>query len=155
MSDEKPQAKTTAEKVQEMKQQKESLDRLERTSGPSGAVPLAPKQMLLDARKVEKDNPDKRYRWVNVQNAERAQLRQIQGYERVPAAKGGRQVGNLALFAVNRQQYDQRVREIEKTNKDRLVAHQTEVERIADGVAKELRDRHGIKVDADRIFIKE
>jgi hypothetical protein len=155
MSDEKPQAKTTAEKIADMKAFEQNLAQQERTTGSSGLIPLAPKQQLLDARQIEKDNPDKRFRWVNVHNSERAQLRQAQGYERVPVAEGGRQVGNLALFAVPRQKYDERVAQLEKTNKERLTAHQTEVERIADGVAKELRDRHGIKVDAERIMIRE
>lgn len=132
-----------------------SLDRLERTTGSSGAVPLTPKAQLLDAREVESNHKDKRLRWVNVQNAEKAQLRQAQGYERVPVAEGGRQVGNLALFALPREEFVRREAAVERQNKDRLSAHKSEVERMAESVARELRDRHGISVSTEKILYSE
>lgn len=134
---------------------KADLDRLERTTGSSGAIPLTPKAQLLDATDVQSQHADKRLRWVNTQNAEKAQLRQAQGYERVPVAEGGRQVGNLALFALSKDEYNRRVADVERRNKERLSAHKTDVEKIAEGVARELRDRHGISVKAENILISE
>lgn len=147
--------KTDAQKKAELKEMSDKLARLEKTSGGSGAVPFTPKQALLDPGDVVTQNPDKRFRWVNVNNAEKAQQRTAQGYERVGHAEGGRQVGNLALFAIPRQVYEQRVAAIKEMNERRLSAHKTEVEQMAVSVARELRDRHGIKVDAERILIQE
>jgi hypothetical protein len=79
----------------------------------------------------------------------------MEGYERVPLAEGGRQVGNLAPFALPKEKYQERVAEITRKNKERLESHKTEVERIAEGVARELRDKHGISVNAGRILINE
>lgn len=155
MSEEQAPAMTTADKVAALKSQKEALDRQERTTGSSGAISLEPKQSLFRADDLVKDNPDKKFRWVNVGVPEKVQGRQAQGYSRVPVAEGGRQVGNLALFETSRQAYEERVAQHAKLNQDRLSAHKTEVEKAAESIARELRDRHGIKADAARIFIKE
>ncbi len=138
-----------------VKELMQDLDRQERTSGPSGAISNQPKQQMLDASDVQKKHPDKRIRWVNTGNPEKAQSRQAQGYERIPAAEGGRQVGNLALFGLKKSEYERRVKAQEKMNKDRLSAHKVEAERQAESIARELRDKHGISVDAERILIRE
>jgi len=138
--------------VQEMQK---DLEIVERTTGPSGAVPFTPKAQLLDASDTQAKHPDKRLRWGNVGNKEKMDLRVAQGYERVPAAEGGRQVGNLALIGISKTEYQKRVRDQEQRNKDRLNAHKTEVEQMAEGVARELRDRHGIHVSAENIIIRE
>lgn len=121
------------------------LDREERKNGSSGAIPLATKQTLLDGSDVAKKMPDKRLRWVNVSIAEKVQLRQNQGYTRVPASEGGRQVGNLALFELPRDVYEERVKELQKRHQERLVAHKGEVEAEAEAVARVLRDKYGIR----------
>lgn len=144
-------AASTKPSVKEMQEQ---LDKIERTTGPSGAIPMMPKQMLLDASEVQEKKEDRRLRWVNVGNAEKAQARQAQGYVRVPVAEGGRQVGNLALFELPREEYERRVAAQRKLNKDRLSAHKAEAEQMAENIARELRDRHGISIDAERILIK-
>jgi len=143
------------EKKAELNRMTQAADRIERTTGSSGAVPLAPKGMLLDASDVSKTMEDKRLRWVNVNSVEKAQGRTAQGYERIPAAEGGRQVGNLALFSLSREAYEQRVAAVAKLGEERLNAHKAEVEQMADAVARELRDRHGIQVNAERIIIRE
>ena len=150
-----PTVASITEKKAEQKEITQKMEQIERTTGSSGAIPFEPKRTLLDATSLEKDNSDKRFRWVNVNNNERAQARQAQGYTRVPVAEGGRQVGNLALFSLPREAYRQRVAAIEQLGKDRLNAHKAEVEQMADAVARELRDRHGIHVDAERIIIRE
>lgn len=144
-----------ADKKSQLTEMTKKLETQERTEGGSGAVPNTPKRMLLDASELQKKNPDKHYRWVNIGTSDKAQSRQVQGYEKVSASEGGRQVGNLALFAVPRQQFEQRVAAIEKLGRDRLNAHKADVEQMADSIARELRDRHGIQVDAERIIIRE
>lgn len=135
--------------------EEQRLAALERTTGPSGAVPLTPKAQLLSIGDLAEKNPDKHYRFVNVGNSEKAELRQASGYERVPAADGGKQVGNMALFAIPREEYDRRTAELQRVNKERLSVARSDMERAAEGIARELRDRHGINVDAERILIRE
>lgn len=139
----------------ELENQMKGLDQLERTTGPSGAVPNTPKASLLSIGDLAERNPDKHFRWVNVGNKEKAELRRHGGYDRVPTAEGGKQVGNLALFAMDRREYERRVAHLRKTNQQRLNAHKAEVEQLAENIARELRDRHGISVDAERILINE
>jgi len=148
-------AKSEVEKKAELTEMTKKLEQVERTTGSGGAVPLTPKNQLLDARDMEQKNPEKRFRWVNVNNSEKMQARQAQGYERVAVSEGGRQVGNLALFSLDRKTYEERVRQNKELGERRLNAHKAEVEQMADAVARELRDRHGIKVDAERIIIRE
>ena len=144
---------TDTEKRAKIKEMQADLDRQERTTGQSGAVPNASKQQLLDATDIVDARPNERVRWVNVGNPEKAQLRQSQGYERIPLAEGGRQVGNLALFSTSRENYERRVDEVNRVSKERLSAHKKDVEKVAEAVVRELRDRHGINVE--RFFIKD
>lgn len=139
----------------ELENQMKKLDSLERTTGPSGAVPNTPKAQLLDASEAQALNPDKHLRWVNVGNKEKAEMRQHTGYKRVPVSEGGRQVGNLALFEISREEYDRRVSNLREMNTRRLNAHKAEVEQLAENIARELRDRHGISVNAERILISD
>lgn len=162
MSVEDLKAKKEAEKIAEkysgdpLKEEMSRLERIEKTSGRSGAVPNTPKGHLLDLTEVQRKHPGKRVRFVNVANKEKAQKRtEVDGYERVPESEGGKQVGNLVTMAIPRPVYEERVAKIAKMNKERMVAHNKEVERMAEGVARELRDRHGIQVDAERLVIKE
>lgn len=136
---------------------KARLDRQEQLTGSSGAIPLTPKGMLLntDVEQAMDANKDKRLRWVNVGSAEKAQQRVMEGYERVPDSEGGRRVGNLALFRTAMANYERRVQVVNKRTKERLTAHESEVERMAEDVARVLRDKHGIKVDAERILYRE
>lgn len=120
---------------------------LERTTGNSGVIPNAPKAALLNVDSVQLRHPTKRIKWVNVKNTEKAQLRESTGYTRLPITEGGRQVGDLALFSLPRDVYEARVKDVEEKNKARLQAHKTEVEAAAEGIMRELRDRHGIKAN--------
>jgi hypothetical protein len=129
----------------------EKLNQVERTTGRSGAIPRTPKQKLLDASDVQAARPNKRVRWVNLKNAEK---RTGDGYERIPVADGGRQAGDLALFELDRPEYDRRVAEQKARNKELLRSHETEVERMADEVAKVMRDRHGLSINAEDIIVR-
>src|SRR6266498_5023347 len=138
--------KSKAQVIAEIKDMQDRLARAEAKSGPSGAKPFAPPQMLLDASDVQALHPDKRVRWVNVVNTQKAQRRQAEGYERIPAAEGGRQVGNLALFAIPRADYERKVAAQAKLNRDRLDHHNREIESAAEQLSKILKDQHGVSI---------
>jgi hypothetical protein len=136
----------------ELKELQSALSRQERTEGNSGAVPNTPKATLLDASDVQASHNEKRVRWVNINNPAKVQDRLQQGYTRIPLAEGGREVGDLALFEIPREGYDARVADLARQNRQRLEAHKMDMERAAEGIARELRDKHGLKVD---ILVKD
>jgi len=132
------------------------LQQLERTTGGSGAIPLAPKQQMLDASAVEAKHPDLKLRWVNIKDPQRAAVQMMKGYRRLTAEEGGRAMGDeLALFGISREKFDQMVAHNRRTHAARLTAHRTEMENIAEAVARQLRDQHGIKVSAERLLVNE
>lgn len=137
--------KTTAEV-------KKTLDRVEATTGGTGAIPNTPKATLLDATSVQAKMPDKRIRWVNIADASKVTGRVTEGYERVPESEGGRQIGNLALFRVPAEVHARKVRAIEEQNERRLHAHKAAVEQVAESVERTLRDKHGIRA---KVLIEE
>jgi hypothetical protein len=143
-----------AEAKARIAEMQKELEAIERKEGRSGAVPLGPKGKLLEANEVEDALPHKRLRWVNI-NSDKAQIRQNTGYERVAIGDGGRQVGNLALFAIDRQEYERRVELQAEVNRKRLEAHKAEVSEMAESVAKLLRDRHGVNVNPRDFMINE
>jgi len=147
--------KTAHDRKAELDNMITKADRLERTTGSSGLVPLTPKADILNASDVQENHPDKHLRFVNVSDDQKVQMRQSQGYERLPSADGGKQVGHLALFAQDREIHEKRVEAIKQQNKARLDAHRTEVEQVAEAVARELQDRHGIQIDAKRLMDTE
>jgi len=118
----------------------------------SGAAPMATATMLLDKSEAERLNPEHRVRWVSLKNAQKAIMRQASGYERISAEEGGRQVGDLALMRLPAEEHARRVERIKMLNRDRLSVHNKEAEQMAEAIAKELRDRHGISVSAEKIF---
>lgn len=137
-----------------LKELQESLDRQERKTGPSGAVPLTPKQALLDASDLADAHPDRHYRWLNTGNAEVIRLRRQEGYERVPESEGGRQVGGLGLFVQSAERHRERTEAEARLHKERLSQHNREVESAAETVARHLRDKHGLNIKAEDILVK-
>lgn len=134
---------------------KKKLEQVEATTVP-GAPTLTPKQQMLDASDVEKRHPDKVIRWVNIRDPQKAASRQVEGYVRLSEAEGGRHLGNdLALMAIPRRQHEAKVAAIAKLNDDRLNAHRREMESVAESVAKQMRDRYGVSIDASRILVDE
>lgn len=131
------------------------LARAERTSGNSGAIPNTRKRDLLDANDTVKSNPDKHYRWVNVQNTDKATRHVEGGYRRVPDSEGGKQVGNLALFSIPKEVAERRESEIKRLNQARLDAHRTEVIREAEKLSKHMRDQHGVDIPVSKFLIDE
>lgn len=121
-----------------------------------GARVLTPRQQMLDASAVAERHPDKRLRWVNLRNPEKVRARLLEGYEKLPENEGGRSLGDeCALFALSREVYEDKVASIDAENARRLSLHRDEMQAAVAAVAKELRDKHGIRVDEKRLFVDE
>lgn len=136
---------------------KEVLDSLKRVEDKevSGLRQSTPKQRLLDASDVQKKFPQKRVRWVSSTFSEKMESRKMEGYEVVPEKDGGRRVGGLVLMFCPIEVHKERVRSIERLNAERLQLHTREMQGMAEGEARRLRNQHGIKVDAKDLLINE
>lgn len=143
--------KSKAEAVAEIARMREQIKKAAESQF-SGAAPAATATMMLDMTEAERLHPEKKIRWVSLRNEQKAQMRQASGYVRLSAEEGGRQVGNLVLMALPRAEYERRIAEIKKINQDRLTIHNKEAEGIAEGLARELRDKHHIDVSAEQIY---
>jgi len=122
----------------------------------SGVAVLTPKDILLDLSDLQKAHPDRHFRWVNIKAPGNADRRRLNGYIRLPEADGGRQLGGeVAVFVTTQRIHQQHEAEIKKANKQRLNAHRAEVENAVEAVARELRDKYGLKIDSERILVDE
>jgi hypothetical protein len=115
---------------------------------------------MLDATALEEKHPDKHFRFVNTSDPGKVQGRVADGYERVSeedarAAGARSQVGESVLMSIPREKYEERVQRQKEVHDSRLKAHQTEVQRAVEAVARELRDRHGINVPVERLLVDE
>lgn len=136
------------------KEQLDALNRVEAKTIP-GAPVRTPKETMLDARDLEVKEPDKHFRWVNITDPNKVQTRLLEGYERVPESEGGRSLSDVALFKQPREKFDERKAREAKLTREREHAHVHEVEQAVEGVARFLRDRYGIRVDPNRMIVKE
>jgi hypothetical protein len=145
---------------QTMKEQLAALKRQEAKEVP-GAPTLELKGDLLDARALEKQNPDKYYRYLNTANKDRMPRRVHQeGFKPVDekeasAAGVNSRVGNLVLSEQPREIHDRRVEAQNRENERRLRAHEKHMQQVAEQVSKTLRDKHGIDVPVDRLLVNE
>lgn len=147
-----PDAKPSSTPVDKLKQ---ALDKIEAQTL-SGAASLTPKELMLDLSDLQKAHPDKHFRWVNIKAPGVADRRRLDGYLRLPESEGGRVIGDeVAVFVTSQRIHEHRLAQLKETNKARLSAHQADVERVAEYVVRELRDKYGIKVDLDRILVNE
>jgi hypothetical protein len=80
--------------------------------------------------------------------------RKANGYEVLPVSEGGRQAGNLVLGAISREEYERRVADMERRDRELLSVHNREIDAEAEAAAKFLRDRFGMDVRAEDIIIK-
>lgn len=129
------------------------LKRVEATTGRSGAIPLSPKQHMLDASMSQQANPDKHLRWLNLRHPEKIITRQAEGYVRLSEAEGGRSLGDeMALFAVPREMAEQKRARLAKMNNERIHQHTREMEREAESMARMLRDKYGKSVSAEQLL---
>lgn len=122
----------------------------------SGAASLTPKELMLDLSDLKEKHPDKHFRWVNIKAPEVADRRRLNGYIRLPESEGGRELGGeLAVFVTTAKIHESHVAKLKQMREDRLRAHQADVEKVAESVVRELRDKYGIKVDLNRILVNE
>lgn len=136
-------------------EQMAALEALERRTV-SGAPSRAPRQQMLDASAVQARHPDKHVRWVGIRDPQKAESRQMDGYTRLTSEEGGKQIGNeLVLMSAPIEVVEQRRAEERQLNASRLEAPRRMMEEAAEGVAKALRDNHGMKVDPKRILVNE
>lgn len=146
---------TKEERKQELNFVMEKLRHLENQQY-SGAAPLTPKAALLDLSDLKAKYPEAEFRFVNVSSPDGAIRRQTTGWTRLPESEGGRMVGpELAVFFTSKGNRAAQVESMNKLHKARLEAHKAEVERAAEKIAKELRDVHGIRIDASQLLISE
>jgi hypothetical protein len=131
---------------------KKEVDALERKTGPSGAVPNDRKTDMLDFTDVEKRHPDKHIRLVNVSDSTNVGRKQRRQYERLPAEQGGKQVGNLVLFAQPKAEHERRLAENKRIRESRLSVYKDKQQQLAEGMARELRDKHGLHIDPERLI---
>lgn len=130
----------------------EALDALQRHEDLTvpGARSRMPKEMMMDAPEAREKHPDLHLRMVHPQNME---ARKLDGYRRLTSEEGGKELaGHGVLMGIPKAEAERRKKAIEKENADRLVAHKREAEGIAEGLARELRDRHGLNISAERIL---
>lgn len=148
MSDDSPSRGPTAAEI------KAKLDRVEATTGQSGAIPRAPKEILLMPTDKERADTDHHYRFINTSDPGRVAARmQAEGYERVPESEGGRRIGeSLQLFKQPREKHEERKRREAEINKSRESMHVREVEQAVEGVSRFLRDQYGINVKPSDIL---
>jgi hypothetical protein len=154
---EKPQTKAELQAALKRIQQKLQSTDNQRFGGAPERMPRA---RMLDARSIEEKDPAHHYRYVNTDDPGKVQTRMDEGYQSVPedeARTAGvrRDVGEGRLMKIPRAQYEERIERQKKLAKDRLEAHKADVRQAVEGVAKELRDRYGIKVDIGRLLVDE
>jgi hypothetical protein len=113
-------------------------------------------KMLLDVSDVEKKHPDKRVKWLNLRNTEKVESRKLEGYTRLGTEEGGKTLGSeMATFVIPREVYDRMIAAQKRINRERLSAKQDELSSTVEAVLRELRDRHGIKLDERQLLIDE
>lgn len=123
----------------------------------SGADPRGPISTIMDAPVAREKCPaDKHLRWVNLKNPNMVNLRRAAGYTRVTDEEGGQVLGDeMALFVVPMAVHERAVAEQKGENARRLLSHKTEMEQLAEGTARILKDKYGISVSAERLFSSE
>ena len=149
------------EKAQEqLSQLKTDLERQEATQV-LGAPVRSPKEDILDARALEAKHPNKYHRYLNTANKDRMPGRiHREGFRPVDkkeaeAAGVNASVGNLVLSEQPWEIHDRRIAAQNAENERRLKAHEATMEQVVDSVVRDLRDKHGIKVDPKRLLVNE
>lgn len=130
----------------------EALQREEKKTGGSGAVPNTQKQTLLDLSELKSKHPDKEFRWVHIHNTGKAERRIRDGWSKLPADQGGRTVGNLAIFSIPRPKVESMRQARQERTARLLTAYKVQSHHEAEQMAKILRDRHGIDIDPKRLI---
>lgn len=159
MSNEEMAEKLTAKSSETVKDQQKKLDAVEAKTVP-GAPSRKPKEAMLDASALEKKNPDTYYRYGSVANRDKMEERVASGEYEIVGESEAREAGvrarlgdRMALIKTPKAHHDEKMADAKKEHERRLEQHKTEMRQVAEGVARELRDKHGIDVDAERILV--
>ena len=121
-----------------------------------GARTRTPRARMLEAPEAVAKNPDKVLRWGNMRDPEKMETHKMDGYARLTSEEGGKQLGNeLVLLGIPKKLAEERVAEQKQRTAELMQAHTRTMEGVAESVARQLRDRHGISVDASRILVNE
>lgn len=127
----------------------------------SGAASLTPKTQMLDAKAIEELHPEYHYRYVNITDPAKSTVRRNRGYvpvsdeEAKEANVAARHGSELVLMKIPRVAYDERVEQLEELNESRLNAHKVEVQRTAEALVRELKDKHGLDIPLERLLVSE
>lgn len=148
---------TTMDKIIAAREERERLGRLEQITVP-GADTLVSKGILLDPREALAHPANKGFklRWVNTTLTEKVQARQLEGYEKVPAAEGGKTLGNeYVLMRIPEEKADRKRRALKEKGRVWLAAHKNQMEQQAAEVAKILQEKYGFGAKEAQILIDE
>ena len=122
-----------------------------------GASPRMLKQKAIDLAGLQEKYPDKHFRRVNARDPGKVQSRKAQGYT-VTDEKVAEEAGVSARLGqedVVMETSADRAEELRRANeaeqKIRLSAHKAEFDQTVEAVARELRDKHGLDVDVERL----
>lgn len=145
-----------AERQAALDAQIESARQAEAKSVP-GAPVLTPKgDMLKIPQSLRDANPDKHFRFITTRDPNKNASRRAEGYQVLSESEGGVRLGDgLALAAIPKDKVRERERAQEAMNRARLAESKRDVERVAEAVARELRDRHGINIPVKRLLVDE
>lgn len=148
---------STMDKIIAAREERERLARLEAKTQP-GAETLVSKGILLDPREAKAHPANKGFklRWVNTTLAEKVQARMLEGYEKVPAAEGGKTLGNeYVLMRIPEEKADAKRRALKEKGRVWLAAHKNDMQRQAAEVAKILQEQYGFGAKEAQILIDE
>ena len=121
----------------------------------AGAPDRTPKEVALArGAAVQEVMPDKRVRWINVADPAVREHRKQQGYTVLEEAQGGRTLGSeLALAVLPREKYEAQVRRNEAMHRARIEDGGKQLLFAElESVARELRDKHGHKVNIEKLL---
>ena len=150
---------TRAQVRDEIKRLSERLRKLDAEKH-SGARPRGPVARMLDARALEKDDPDHHYCYVNTDMPGNVQGFMDDGYQAVDeetCRKAGvrQKVGEVVLMKVPRERFEDHVEDARDLARSRLEAHRQEFRAEVESVVRELRDRGLTDHDIRRILVDE
>lgn len=128
----------------------------------SGAPSRSPMEQTLAysetvQKALDEAGANRNVRWVAIGNPVIMESRKHQGYTVLPESEGGRRLGNdLAVATCPKELREDRARHAEKLHRARLEDSGKQILLAElDKTARELRDRHGIKVSPERLLNSE
>lgn len=145
-----------AERRADLEAQIAELQRQENREVP-GAPVLTPKgDMLRIPDELRAANPESHFRFIATKDPNKVAQRKAEGYQILSESEGGRRLGDgLALAKLPKERAAAREAAQQELNRARLAESKRDVERVAEAVARELRDRHGLNIPVKRLLVDE